>query len=83
MGPNTEPCDGFGADRARPALDVRLPAAPESLLPRLDALLDDYEPFAVSDGGDDNPTGAARRRRCSSVACTSSRRKPATPHGWR
>ena len=29
-----------------------MPAAPESLLPRLDALLDDYEPFAVSDGGD-------------------------------
>ena len=61
MGPNTEPGDEFGGARTRPALDVRLPAAPESLLPRLDALLDDYEPFAVSDGGDDNPTGAARR----------------------
>ena len=54
-----------GASAARPALDVRLPAAPESLLPRLDALLDDYEPFAVSDGGDGAPAGdgAARRPR--------------------
>ena len=34
----------------RPALDVHLPATPASLLPRLDALLDDYDPFAVHDG---------------------------------
>ena len=36
----------------RPALDVHLPATPASLLPRLDALLDDYGPFAVHDDGD-------------------------------
>ncbi len=42
----------------RPALDVRLPAAPASLLPRLDALLDDYDPFAFHDaGGDTVETG--------------------------
>ena len=35
----------------RPALDIHLPAAPESLLPRLDALLDDYDPFAIHDAG--------------------------------
>lgn len=35
--------------RPRPALDVRLPAAPASLLPRLDALLDDFDPFAITD----------------------------------
>lgn len=51
------------APAARPALDVRLPAAPESLLPRLDALLDDHEPFAVADGPDGEPSadGGARR----------------------
>ena len=54
---------GSAAPAARPALDVRLPAAPASLLPRLDALLDDHEPFAVCDGGDGEPTpdGGARR----------------------
>ncbi len=45
----TGPADGRVQ---RPALDIQLPAAPESLLPRLDALLDDYEPFAISDAGD-------------------------------
>ncbi len=51
------------AHATRPALDIRLPAAPESLLPRLDALLDDYEPFAVSDGGDGAPAAAGAERR--------------------
>ena len=54
----------------RPALDVRLPAAPASLLPRLDALLDDYAPFAIQDARDGTesdpeagvPTTAVDRR---------------------
>lgn len=53
------------AHATRPALDIRLPAAPESLLPRLDALLDDYEPFAVSDGSDGEPAGTGAERRSS------------------
>ena len=51
--------------RRVPALDIRLPAAPESLLPRLDALLDDYEPFAVSDGSDGEPAGTGAEHRSS------------------
>ena len=39
------------APPARPALDIRLPALATSLLPRLDALLDDHDPFAVEDAG--------------------------------
>ena len=59
--------DPATARASRPALDIHVPAAPESLLPRLDALLDDYEPFAISDGGDggvgETPeTGAGARR---------------------
>ena len=59
--------DPATACASRPALDIHLPAAPESLLPRLDALLDDYEPFAISDGGNGNvgetpKTGADARR---------------------
>lgn len=53
---------GSAAGAARPALDVLLPAAPESLLPRLDALLDDHEPFAVSDGRDGGPAQAGASR---------------------
>lgn len=43
------------SDRRRfhPALDVHLPAAPASLRPRLDALLDDHDPFAMVDSGAD------------------------------
>lgn len=37
---------------SRPALDVHLPDTPASLLPRLDALLDDYHPFAIQDARD-------------------------------
>ena len=57
--------EAFRGARTRPAMDIRLPAAPESLVPRLDALLDDHEPFAVSDCGDGDPAaaGAARRPR--------------------
>ena len=56
-----------GGCAGRPALDIHLPATPESLLPRLDALLDDYEPFAMSDGGNGDvgeapETGAGARR---------------------
>ena len=58
-----------GGRAQRPALDIHLPAAPESLLPRLDALLDDYEPFAMSDGGHgghyDSPEAGARARHVS------------------
>ena len=56
-------CDGFGGTRpagahaTRPALDIRLPTAPAALLPRLDALLDDHDPFAISDGADGEPAG--------------------------
>ena len=53
------------ADRSasRPALDVHLPAAPASLLPLLDALLDDYDPFAIHDAapGDAVTPGAGNR----------------------
>ena len=35
----------------RPALDIQLPPAPASLRPRLDALLDDFDPFAVEETG--------------------------------
>ena len=54
-----------GARARRPALDIHVPAVPESLLPRLDALLDDYEPFAVSDGGNGGTqkTGPGARHR--------------------
>ena len=47
----------------RPALDVHLPADPASLLPRLDALLDDYDPFAIHDarGGGESDPAAGRR----------------------
>ena len=41
---------------ARPALDVRTPARRPDLIPRLDALLDDFHPFAVE------PLDAVRRR---------------------
>ena len=48
---------------SRPALDVHLPAAPASLLPLLDALLDDYDPFAIHDAapGDAVVPGAGNR----------------------
>ena len=36
----------------RPTLDIQCPAAPASLHPRLDALLDDFDPFAVEETGD-------------------------------
>ena len=39
--------------RVHPALDVHLPAAAAALRPRLDALLDDYAPFAIVDSGAD------------------------------
>lgn len=39
----------------RPALDIRLPPTPAAL-PRLDALLDDFDPFAIEDAD-----GGARR----------------------
>lgn len=57
------------ASVGRPALDVSLPAAPASLLCRLDALLDDHDPFAIHDDADDAASGtgsgrvAARRAR--------------------
>ncbi len=35
-----------------------MPAAPAALLPRLDALLDDHDPFAISDGADGEPAGS-------------------------
>ena len=35
----------------RPALDIHLPPALASLRPRLDALLDDFDPFAVEETG--------------------------------
>ena len=62
--------DSPDARAARPALDIHLPTAPASLLPRLDALLDDYDPFAVDDaaGGKDagpeveDPSASVERR---------------------
>ena len=48
----------------RPVLDVRLPGHPQSLWNRLDALIDDYEPFAVEDVDIDitsSPTVHCRR----------------------
>ena len=49
-----------GARTPRRALDVHLPSAPASLLPRLDALLDDYDPFAIHEAGDaHDPAGDA------------------------
>jgi len=48
----------------RPVLDVRLPGHPRSLWDRLDAVLDDYNPFAVEDVDIDitsNPTVHCRR----------------------
>ena len=74
MGRNAEPARRFGvpgvraaerseassaAPTSRPALDIYLPAAPDSLLFRLDALLDDYEPFAIRDGGKTGDGGLA------------------------
>ena len=50
------------AREPRPALDVHLPAAPASLLPRLDALLDDYDPFAIHEAGDDATAPGGGRR---------------------
>ena len=43
--------DGSRPDR--PALDIQLPATPSALRPRLSALLDDFDPFAIeeTDGG--------------------------------
>ena len=55
------------AGAPRPALDIHLPVAPESLLPRLDALLDDYDPFAIDDAGAGNDSAASiheRRSAC-------------------
>ena len=52
-----------GGRAPRPALDIHLPAVPGSLLPRLDALLDDYDPFAVQDAGggeEADPAGVNR-----------------------
>ena len=46
------------ADR-RPALDVELPYEPPSLPALLDALLDDYQPFAIQDAA---TSGGCRRR---------------------
>ena len=43
-------------DDCRPALDVRTPARRPDLIPLLDALLDDFHPFAVE------PLDAVRRR---------------------
>ena len=51
--------DPATARASRPALDIHVPATPESLLPRLDALLDDYQPFAIRDGGNGD-VGATR-----------------------
>ena len=48
----------------RPVLDVRLPGHPQSLWNRLDALIDDYKPFAVEDVDIDitsSPTVHCRR----------------------
>ena len=48
----------------RPVLDVRLPGHPQSLWSRLDALSDDYKPFAVEDVDIDitsSPTVHCRR----------------------
>ena len=56
-----------GSLRRSPALDIHLPVAPESLLPRLDALLDDYDPFAIHDAGAGNDSAApvhGRRSAC-------------------
>lgn len=39
--------DGSRPDR--PALDIQLPATPTALQPRLDALLDDFDPFAIEE----------------------------------
>ena len=38
-----------GSRPARPALDIQLPATPAALQPRLDALLDDFDPFAIEE----------------------------------
>ena len=46
----------------RPALDIHLPVDPESLLPRLDALLDDYDPFAIHDATAGNDAAAPGHR---------------------
>ena len=51
-----------GARTPRPALDVHLPSAPASLLPRLDALLDDYDPFAIHEAGGRPRPGRGRPR---------------------
>ena len=52
----------------RPALDIHLPVVPKSLLPRLDALLDDYEPFAVEDAdAADDLSAPGRGRRFAGV----------------
>lgn len=49
-----------GTRAPRPALDIQVPVVPAAVLHRLDALLDDYEPFAISDGqGGDAPATAA------------------------
>tara|TARA_B100000029_G_scaffold92905_2_gene82855 strand:+ start:617 stop:1522 length:906 start_codon:yes stop_codon:yes gene_type:complete len=48
----------------RPVLDVRLPGHPQSLWNRLDALIDDYKPFAIEDVDIDitsSPTVHCRR----------------------
>ena len=47
--PLTRDTHARGTRPRRPALEVHLPAAPRSLWPRLDALLDDYAPFAIED----------------------------------
>ena len=47
-----------GARAPHPALDVHLPSAPASLLPRLDALLDGYDPFAIHEAGDGDDAAA-------------------------
>ena len=51
-------------DDRRPILDVRLPGHPQSLWNRLDALIDDYKPFAIEDVDIDitsSPTVHCRR----------------------
>ena len=51
-------------DDRRPVLDVTLPGHPQSLWNRLDALIDDYKPFAIEDVDIDitsSPTVHCRR----------------------
>ena len=67
-GPKRRASEAFRGARSlrrgtpRPALDVHLPVAAESLLARLDALLDDHDPFAIHDDDAGNDAAAPGHR---------------------